>query len=554
MSCRLLFFIVLSSLVLGSFALSEAQESVADSSVGIMLNIPADVLVLDEVLELDVKTATPEQFRAAYRRWVDRFAGTRVKDLLLNVNFQRACFPSKTWDRYEGEGKKDKHSAWCGRLATVLSKGVDPYAICIRRCREIGISPWASIRMNDHHYLDDPEKSNRFWQAHPEYRIKGQHRYDYAHEAVRNHYLVLIEEVLEKYDIDGLELDWVRTLPTIHHSELEEGKTKLTDFMRQVREAADRVAKRRGRPIRIAVRVPTRPAVAQGFGLDVPTWIARGFVDTVIPCNFYVTIDNEIPLKQWRDLIAKTERPCDLAPGTDHRIQAYPGGPVLTSNLETLRGFSATMIGRGADRIYLFNHSFPSWYQFFDANQGVEKSMVDDSRRIIEEAGSLSAASSHPRLHALTFHDQEAPGTKTAKPLPASLTVESPADFQIDIGPKPTQGRAILQIGLGDNVKQIPVARLNRGVCKRIDDLKAADDPQALSAVGLPPLYGTSPAQAAPRIVQYEISLSDLRSGQNRIHLSLEAESDKDVKLRVSWCSIRLVPPTSDENRSKENE
>ena len=533
----LLSLIVLFSLIANRFEPALAGEHVPDSCVGLMVNMAADGMVDKEIMGFDVETCTPAQLRDEYRKWVDQFARTRVTELLLNVNYHRAAFPSKAWDCYGDEGKDNWPSAWCGKNAAILAKGVDHYAICFERCRELGISPWASVRMNDHHWLDNPKKSSRFWQAHPEYRLgSGRSRYDFGHEEVRTYHLALIREVLERYDIDGIELDWLRTLPTIKGPDPQENKRKLTDFMRQVREAADRVAKRRGRPISVAVRVPTRPTVADAYDLDVTTWVRDGFVDTVIACNCFTSTDTDIPLEQWRDLIGKTERPYVLVAGTDHGIRAYPKGRKMSSTLESLRGFTAAMVGRGANSIYLFNHFNPNCFKYADANVDPDKITADDYRRVFEETGSLTAALVHPRLHVLTFHDQGA----SSKSLPAPLTAESPVDLKLDIGPKPSQGKAILHIGLEGNGKIAPKAQLNGDACKNIADLQVDKSrcAAALTRYG----YGYCLAQTAPRVAQYEIPLSHLRSGKNNIRLSLKEELSRGIDLRVVWCSIRLAP------------
>ncbi len=85
---------------------------------------------------------TPDELREGYRKWLDLFAGSRVTEMLFNVNYQMACFDSKVWDRY-GDGGRPSH--WTGIVADMITKGVDPYKICIGRCREIGIGPWTFV-------------------------------------------------------------------------------------------------------------------------------------------------------------------------------------------------------------------------------------------------------------------------------------------------------------------------------------------------------------------------------------------------------------------------
>ena len=87
-----------------------------------------------------------------------------------------------------------------------------PTAIAVNQDFDIFFSsrPAEQMTLADFHH-------SRFWKAHPEYwRVPGSvHAYadralDYAIPAVRENHLRLIAELLDRYDIDGLELDWMR--------------------------------------------------------------------------------------------------------------------------------------------------------------------------------------------------------------------------------------------------------------------------------------------------------------------------------------------------------
>ncbi len=68
--------------------------------------------------------------------------------------------------------------------------------------------------------------------------------FNYAKVEVREHYLKLAVEVLERYDVDGLELDWIRSIPVFNDDEIERGREILTDFVRTVRRQTQAAAKR----------------------------------------------------------------------------------------------------------------------------------------------------------------------------------------------------------------------------------------------------------------------------------------------------------------------
>ena len=96
----------------------------------------------------------------------------------------------------------------------------DPWAIWVDRCHQRGCEAWISIRMNDAHDRDYEE----FMMDEFAYRAKWQdhaigERYgyywkclDYAHDEVRARMLGYLDEQLARYDMDGLELDFMREI------------------------------------------------------------------------------------------------------------------------------------------------------------------------------------------------------------------------------------------------------------------------------------------------------------------------------------------------------
>ena len=84
---------------------------------------------------------------------------------------------------------------------------------------------------------------------------------DFSHEAVRQRKLEIIEEICERYDIDGFELDYIRHPVLFSRRMRGEACTVdeiavITSMMQQIRNLTDTAAQRRGRPVLIVVRVP----------------------------------------------------------------------------------------------------------------------------------------------------------------------------------------------------------------------------------------------------------------------------------------------------------
>ena len=85
----------------------------------------------------------------------------------------------------------------------------------------------------------------------------------------------MIVETLARYDIDGLELDFMREPYLFSKGKEQEGGSILTTWVREIRGLTDAAAKRRGHPVKLGVRVPSSPQTALGLGFDAPAWRGR---------------------------------------------------------------------------------------------------------------------------------------------------------------------------------------------------------------------------------------------------------------------------------------
>lgn len=133
-------------------------------------------------------------------------------ELFLNANAMRASFRSCSrdaiWDPVNG---KEPDGRWPQNAKRLAEAGLDPYAVWIRRCREKGISPWISMRMNDVHSVDETGNfmHSTFWRTHPEFwRVPNgsaspwvNRALNYAHPEVREHQMALVEELTQEGEI-----------------------------------------------------------------------------------------------------------------------------------------------------------------------------------------------------------------------------------------------------------------------------------------------------------------------------------------------------------------
>lgn len=230
--------------------------------------------------------------------------------------------------------------------------GVDPLKVMIDRCHHHKMQFIADIRMNDRHGTPP----NGIAKKHPEWALFGG-AYDYALAPVRQAMLDFNQEVLDGYDVDGIEYDYMRWCHMFKPGEGKKHAHLLTEFMRKTRRQLDAAAKRRGvARLLLGVRVPQNLEECDYLGFDLATWISEGLIDFVVPSDFMHNDGN-----------MKTENFVKLAKGTDCKV--YPAihnrisfdGPNEHYRLMTLPNFRAAaqnFYGFGADGISPYNYQF----------------------------------------------------------------------------------------------------------------------------------------------------------------------------------------------------
>lgn len=303
--------------------------------------------------------------------YVDEISSSgKLTHFFMCPNAQRANYPSKVfepaWASCDVPGWQQ--SSWSKALKLYFDNGIDPYVVWAKRCRERGVSPWFTVRMNDLHAVYRPTYGghSKFWREHPQYwrepfnekhRDRDLRALDFSHREVRDYVTAFIGELLSRYDVDGVECDWMRFM---HH--LTPGRERdlspcLDAVMREVRRHADVAARRLGHPVRVGVRVDSDPKAALGHGTDPFAWAEAGYVDLVVPCNFYFSADFDMPLEEWTRRLTAANPRVRVVPGTDNGL-VVEGTKRRDLTLEEYFGWADRMNARGGTGIYLFNFMY----------------------------------------------------------------------------------------------------------------------------------------------------------------------------------------------------
>lgn len=296
------------------------------------------------------------------------------------------CHDTEVGERFYDQEPPFLARSWyllAQRVKQMIEEGNDPPQILTEAAHKNDLDLFCSFRMNDVHdgrFVERHERlygtkiplgypvfqKGRFFEEniqgyicrqkreHPELLIGEQEgltrigsiAFDYAHESVRNFRLALIEEACEKYDIDGIELDFLRIPLIFKPGEEEIHMGKMTGFIGKVRTILDRVGKCRGKKLMLAVRILAPLEASRSIGLDLPAWLEEGWVDVLIA-----------------GIVDRTELDLDLLVQTAHRYNCPVYASLKTdvilgrgySNPEVFRAISANHYRSGVDGIYLFN-------------------------------------------------------------------------------------------------------------------------------------------------------------------------------------------------------
>ena len=231
--------------------------------------------------------------------------------------------------------------------------GVDLAAEIVRESHARGLEVFWEHRLNGADREVDVTTPARhpLKEAHPDWLIPSSWwqpgLWNFAMAGVREYKLAALREVAQRYDLDGLTLDFGRHPPYFPKGQAWELREHLTHFVRSVREMLQARAAERGRPMLLAVRVADTVPGCHFDGLDIETWIAHRLVDVVIVGTRSIAVD----LAGFRQLTQDT--PIRLYPCLDQHHS--PDGYHAVENPAFYRGVAANWLAQGAAGIATFN-------------------------------------------------------------------------------------------------------------------------------------------------------------------------------------------------------
>ena len=244
------------------------------------------------------------------RSWLDREAAAVPFStfVFLAATPDICTFDSQAGETYGDRRGSDFAQGWAPGIRGLRTEGTDVLEVVTEHMHAKGREVLAAIRMNDtHHTQIGPthDLCSRFTFENPQFVINqpdgrtNETALDYAYPEVREHRLAIMREIAVEYDVDGLELNFVRWAKHFPRDQGREKAPIMTDYVGQIREMLDQAAKHRQRErLILGVRVPESMDACWLAGVDVETWVRRGWIDYVVLSTWNNT-DPQLPVDEF---------------------------------------------------------------------------------------------------------------------------------------------------------------------------------------------------------------------------------------------------------------
>ena len=336
---------------------------------------PRRVIFNDDTHELALEDAnTPEGFLAhRITPLLETHVGT-ISWSVLCGQFDAPAYDSKVQPIYgDAQGAPVKY--WhrvTENVKTLAREYRCPLHLVCDFAHEHNMEAFASVRMNDvHDSFMDANAMTAWKRTHPEFMVDTRGTLpefelyttaqDFSHEPVRQRKLQIIEEICQRYDVDGFELDYIRHPVLFSRRMRGEPCTideieVITSMMGEIRSLTDGAAERRGKPLLIAVRVPDTFTTCLDNGMDVMSWLEEDLIDILIIGGGYAPWS--LPVETW----AEAAQPYD--------VPVYPCVNMGKELLPLVRGLASNWYRNGAHGLYFWNLGTP--FEFMTGDELVE--------------------------------------------------------------------------------------------------------------------------------------------------------------------------------------
>ncbi|MDA0591165.1 MAG: M55 family metallopeptidase [Planctomycetota bacterium] len=228
------------------------------------------------------------------KAWLDKeAAGVPFSTYVFLAATPDICtFDSKAGETYGERFGEEFSKGWTPGIRGLRAEGTDALKVVTAHMHAKGKEVLAEIRMSDTHHAHIGHThplcpqfaidNRQFVIRQPDGRT-NETAFDYSFPEVRQHRLNIMREIAEEYDVDGLELNFVRWAKHFPRDKGREKAPIMTAYMGEIHDMLAAAAKKRKRDrLTLGVRVPESIAACWLAGCDVETWVKRGWIDYVV--------------------------------------------------------------------------------------------------------------------------------------------------------------------------------------------------------------------------------------------------------------------------------
>lgn len=375
------------------------------------------------------------------RDYIYSLKGSQITDFVMNVNGTVSTAPSdiiETFaDRYllteENGVAVNYKNTFAESAYKLFCKKTDMYQIWIDALKEIGINPWISFRVNDCHgsmQKTDLRKST-YVDANPDLYISS-HRnqigyfdkgFDYSQSIIRDRILSYIDEILNRYDIYGLELDMMRDF--IFTKPGFENDIKI--FLEGVMNLRKKYEKMYNHSIKLSLILPSSPAFCMERGVNISDF--ENEIDFITIISRWETTDTDMPIELWKQLLRGTN--IKLGGGQQLLFKPFRDYKPVISSVKMAFGQAISNLCRGCDFIYLYNYMDLGEFEGEIGNWIYEDSIRNDNNRnlIFHNIGKKDTLLKQSRSHVVTYADFSTYSLSASPVLPLKFSKDS--DYQL---------------------------------------------------------------------------------------------------------------------------
>ncbi len=278
--------------------------------------------------------------------WVDALAHHRI-DAYAQAIYAQGWTVFFRSDRFEYDARPQHQ-----RFVSMIDAGITPLEVLIEQTHKRGMEFVAKFRMNDRH--GNGGQGARFILDNPSWQLEefpgGQ---DFNFAPVRDYVFSVANEVVERFDVDGLLFNYIRHGHCFPTNVARDRQIVMTEFLRRIREMLDRRGAQQRKTLTLGVMIPQTLEECHNLGFDIPTWVREGIVDYICPCDFHYT-DFNARYEEFSQLTRESN--CLLYPTLSPTL--CRGDDTTLLRPENYRALAHNFYGAGADGVSIFNYQY----------------------------------------------------------------------------------------------------------------------------------------------------------------------------------------------------